>query len=382
MAVNDLGTPADARQRQWSAAATGETRARVNPATEEVIATVPSAARRATSTPQSRPRAGRSRAPGARCRRASAGGSSGSSGERLLEASRRGGAPRDAAQRQADLRVAPDRHPGGGRVLRVLRRLGDKIDGETIPVKGTTSPTRSASRSASWPRSCRGTSRCCSRSWKVAPALACGNTVILKPASQTPLTALRSARSRIEVGLPPGVLNVLTGPRRAASARRWSSIRASTRSRSPATRRPGKDIMRGAAEHAEAGHARARRQVAEHRLRRRRPRRRGARRDDRHLLRQGRGLRGRLAPARRAARSRTSSSTSSPRARRRWSPAIRWTRRRASGALVVEAQLETRPAATSRSAKKRRRDAGRRRRARRHRHRQGLLRRSRRSSPA
>ena len=48
--------------------------------------------------------------------------------------------------------------------------------------------------------------------WKVAPALACGNTVILKPASQTPLTALALGEVAIEAGLPPGVLNVLTGP--------------------------------------------------------------------------------------------------------------------------------------------------------------------------
>ena len=48
--------------------------------------------------------------------------------------------------------------------------------------------------------------------WKVAPALACGNTVIIKPASQTPLTALALAEIAQEVGLPPGVLNVITGP--------------------------------------------------------------------------------------------------------------------------------------------------------------------------
>ena len=47
--------------------------------------------------------------------------------------------------------------------------------------------------------------------WKVAPALACGNTVILKPASQTPLTALALGELALEVGLPPGVLNVVTG---------------------------------------------------------------------------------------------------------------------------------------------------------------------------
>src|SRR5215813_9700377 len=47
--------------------------------------------------------------------------------------------------------------------------------------------------------------------WKVAPALAAGNTVILKPAAQTPLTALRLAQVAEEAGLPPGVLNVVTG---------------------------------------------------------------------------------------------------------------------------------------------------------------------------
>jgi acyl-CoA reductase-like NAD-dependent aldehyde dehydrogenase len=49
-------------------------------------------------------------------------------------------------------------------------------------------------------------------SWKIAPALACGNTVVLKPASQTPLTALALADIAREVGLPAGALNVVTGP--------------------------------------------------------------------------------------------------------------------------------------------------------------------------
>ena len=47
--------------------------------------------------------------------------------------------------------------------------------------------------------------------WKVAPALAAGNVVILKPASQTPLTAIAFGEIATEVGLPPGVLNVVTG---------------------------------------------------------------------------------------------------------------------------------------------------------------------------
>jgi betaine-aldehyde dehydrogenase len=48
--------------------------------------------------------------------------------------------------------------------------------------------------------------------WKIAPALACGNTAVLKPASQTPLTILRIAEILYECGLPDGSLSVLPGP--------------------------------------------------------------------------------------------------------------------------------------------------------------------------
>lgn len=48
-------------------------------------------------------------------------------------------------------------------------------------------------------------------SWKLGPALACGNTVVLKPAEQTPLTALRFGQFALDAGLPPGVLNIITG---------------------------------------------------------------------------------------------------------------------------------------------------------------------------
>jgi aldehyde dehydrogenase (NAD+) len=46
---------------------------------------------------------------------------------------------------------------------------------------------------------------------KCAPALACGNTVVLKPAEQTPLTALELGKICLDAGIPPGVLNVVTG---------------------------------------------------------------------------------------------------------------------------------------------------------------------------
>ena len=48
--------------------------------------------------------------------------------------------------------------------------------------------------------------------WKLGPALACGNTVILKPSPETPLTALALAKLAAEAGLPAGVLNVVPGP--------------------------------------------------------------------------------------------------------------------------------------------------------------------------
>jgi betaine-aldehyde dehydrogenase len=48
--------------------------------------------------------------------------------------------------------------------------------------------------------------------WKVAPALVTGNTVVLKPASWTPLTSLELGRAFQDAGLPPGALNIVTGP--------------------------------------------------------------------------------------------------------------------------------------------------------------------------
>ncbi|MEM1186166.1 MAG: aldehyde dehydrogenase family protein [Planctomycetota bacterium] len=54
--------------------------------------------------------------------------------------------------------------------------------------------------------------------WKLAPALACGNTCVLKPAETTPLTALRLAEIFEEVGLPEGVVNIVTGDGEAGAA--------------------------------------------------------------------------------------------------------------------------------------------------------------------
>ena len=54
--------------------------------------------------------------------------------------------------------------------------------------------------------------------WKIAPALACGNTVVLKPAETTPLTALKLAEVIADAGLPPGVVNIVTGAGKTGAA--------------------------------------------------------------------------------------------------------------------------------------------------------------------
>jgi acyl-CoA reductase-like NAD-dependent aldehyde dehydrogenase len=56
-------------------------------------------------------------------------------------------------------------------------------------------------------------------SWKLAPALAAGNTVVLKPAELTPLTAIEFERIALEAGIPEGVVNVVVGPGSTAGAR-------------------------------------------------------------------------------------------------------------------------------------------------------------------
>jgi acyl-CoA reductase-like NAD-dependent aldehyde dehydrogenase len=86
-----------------------------------------------------------------------------------------------------------------------------KIHGETIPVRGPylnytlREPLGVVAAIVPWnfPLSLA--------AWKLAPALAAGNTVVLKPAEETPLTALRLGALAAEAGFPPGVLNVITG---------------------------------------------------------------------------------------------------------------------------------------------------------------------------
>ncbi|HEV2114024.1 MAG TPA: aldehyde dehydrogenase family protein [Terriglobales bacterium] len=81
--------------------------------------------------------------------------------------------------------------------------------------------------------------------WKLGPALACGNTVVLKPAEQTPLTALRMGQLVLEAGFPAGVVNIVTGgPETGAALVRHSGVDKIAFTGSTTV---GKEIMRAAA---------------------------------------------------------------------------------------------------------------------------------------
>jgi acyl-CoA reductase-like NAD-dependent aldehyde dehydrogenase len=102
--------------------------------------------------------------------------------------------------------------PAAAECFQYYAGWADKVHGETIPVKGSylaytlREPVGVVAAIVPW------NFPLLLAAWKVAPALACGNTVVLKPASQTPLTAIALGHLALEAGIPPGVLNVVTGP--------------------------------------------------------------------------------------------------------------------------------------------------------------------------
>ena len=83
-------------------------------------------------------------------------------------------------------------------------------------------------------------------SWKLAPALAAGNAVVLKPAGLTPLTALAFAELAAEAGIPPGVVNVLAGPGKLVGARLVEHPGIAKIAFTGSTE-VGREVMRGAA---------------------------------------------------------------------------------------------------------------------------------------
>ena len=195
---------------EWRPSSSGKTMPVVNPATEEVIADVPSAdkgdvdlavaaARAALAGPWSKLSA---RERGRLVRRL---------GERLMERA-------DDVARLETLHngkpISESRQieiPAAAECFEYYGGWSDKVMGETIPVKGNhltytlREPVGVVAAIVPW------NFPLLLAAWKIAPALACGNVVIVKPASQTPLTALALGELAMEVGLPPGVLNVVTG---------------------------------------------------------------------------------------------------------------------------------------------------------------------------
>src|SRR5499427_1175796 len=195
---------------EWRDAAGGKTIEVVNPATEEVIAEVPSAERADIDAAVAAARAALD-GPWGRLSARERGRLVWKIGERLLEKA-------DEIARLETVHngkpIFESRHievPAAAECFQYYAGWADKIHGETVPVKGNyltytlREPVGVVAAIVPWNFPLLLTA------WKVAPALACGNTVIIKPATQTPLTALALADVAREVGIPPGVLNVVTG---------------------------------------------------------------------------------------------------------------------------------------------------------------------------
>ena len=132
--------------------------------------------------------------------------------------------------------------------------------------------------------------------WKIAPALAAGNTVVLKPASTTPLSALLFADVCRQADLPPGVVNIIPGPGEIGMV--LATHPDVDKVAFTGSTEIGKKIQKRRGRHGQGAHARARRQGRQHRVRRRAARPGGRGHRQRHLLQPGRGLLRRVAAAR------------------------------------------------------------------------------------
>jgi acyl-CoA reductase-like NAD-dependent aldehyde dehydrogenase len=196
---------------EWRAASGGKTMPVVNPATEEVIAEVAAADKADVDAAVAAARAALS-GPWAQVSARDRGRLVWTLAERLMEKA-------DEIARLETLHngkpISESRHveiPAAAECFQYYAGWADKVHGETVPVKGNNfvytlrEPVGVVAAIVPW------NFPLLLAAWKVAPALACGNTVILKPASQTPLTAIALGEMASEVGFPPGVLNILTGP--------------------------------------------------------------------------------------------------------------------------------------------------------------------------
>jgi aldehyde dehydrogenase (NAD+) len=195
----------------WRDAVSGQTIDVVNPATEDVIAVVPSADRPDVDAAVAAARAALD-GPWSKLSARDRGRLLWKLGDRLMEKADEVAALETLHNGKPIFESRQIEIPAAAECLQYYAGWADKIHGETIPVKGNyltytlREPVGVVAAIVPWNFPLLLTS------WKVAPALACGNTVIIKPASQTPLTALALAEIAREVGIPPGVLNVVTGP--------------------------------------------------------------------------------------------------------------------------------------------------------------------------
>jgi aldehyde dehydrogenase (NAD+) len=95
--------------------------------------------------------------------------------------------------------------------LRYYAGWADKVEGKTVPVRGSflsytlRQPVGVIGQIIPW------NFPLLMLAWKWGPALACGNTIVMKPAEQTPLTALRLGELAMEAGFPAGVINLING---------------------------------------------------------------------------------------------------------------------------------------------------------------------------
>jgi acyl-CoA reductase-like NAD-dependent aldehyde dehydrogenase len=187
----------------------------VEPATEEVMAELPHAGAQESDAAVARARAAypawRAVAPGERAtvlRRIAAAIADHAEDLALLEA-RNVGKPIADARGEVGMVIDTFNYYAGA---------PERLCGETIPVAGGVDmtfrePLGVVALIVPWNFPLAITS------WKVAPALAAGNTTVLKPAALTPLTALELERLATEAGLPAGALNVVVGPGRVAGER-------------------------------------------------------------------------------------------------------------------------------------------------------------------
>ena len=195
---------------EWRDAAGGQMIPVINPATEEVIAEVASAEQADVDAAVAAARAAFD-GPWGKLSARERGKLIWKIGERLMERA-------DEVARLETLHngkpIFESRNievPGAAECFQYFAGWADKIHGETVPVKGNyltytlREPLGVVAAIVPWNFPLLLTA------WKVAPALACGNTIIIKPASQTPLTALALAEIAHEVGIPAGVINVITG---------------------------------------------------------------------------------------------------------------------------------------------------------------------------